>query len=214
MLLASVMLVVGSSIANRLVTNGEYLEFMNAGAYEQHEHWLMEGWEWLKTLEINAPLYWFIKDGEWHQYTMGGLKKIDPDAPVTHISYYEADAYAQWRGCRLPTEFEWEAACRIFTTHQPNAKGFLEGKHFHPQIAEDEQFLGDCWEWTASAYLPYPRFPRFKGALGEYNGKFMINQMVLRGGSVATPVSHIRMTYRNFFHPDKRWQFTGIRLAK
>jgi formylglycine-generating enzyme required for sulfatase activity len=137
--------------------------------------------------------------------------------PVTHVSYYEADAYAQWKGLRLPTEFEWEVACQSLYQEIPQDGNFQESGLFMPTPAQSEadyQFLGQVWEWTASAYLPYPGYPRFKGALGEYNGKFMVNQMVLRGGSCATPVSHIRSTYRNFFHPDKRWQFTGIRLAK
>lgn len=205
-------------IADRLVTNGEYMEFMEAGGYENHEYWLSEGWEWAKSLEEKSPLYWYKKDGDWYQYTMGGLQKVNPNLPVTHVSYFEADAYAAWKGMRLPTEFEWEAACRkIYGNDIPETANFSESGIFHPTEqadAEDNQMLGNVWEWTGSAYLPYPNYPRFKGALGEYNGKFMINQMVLRGGSCATPRSHIRLTYRNFFQTDKRWQFTGFRLAK
>ncbi|MEM1121804.1 MAG: ergothioneine biosynthesis protein EgtB [Bacteroidota bacterium] len=204
-------------IADRLVTNGEYLEFMQASGYKQHEYWLSEGWEWAKQLPVKAPLYWYEKDGEWYQYTLNGLVKIKSNEPVTHVSYFEADAYAQWKGWRLPTEFEWEVACKKVNPTIPKNGNFLETNNFHPiapQTGDDTQFLGSVWEWTGSAYLPYPNYPRFKGALGEYNGKFMVNQMVLRGGSCATPISHIRMTYRNFFQTDKRWQFTGIRLAR
>jgi ergothioneine biosynthesis protein EgtB len=205
------------AIQDRLVTNGEYLEFMQAGGYEQFEYWLSEGWEWAKHLDTKAPLYWYEKNGQWYQYTLGGLQAVDPGLPVTHISYFEADAYARWRGLRLPTEAEWEVACQKLYQEIPRNGNWLESKHGHPVGRKDEkdyQMLGHVWEWTASAYLPYPNYPRFKGALGEYNGKFMVNQMVLRGGSCATPVSHIRPTYRNFFQTDKRWQFTGIRLAK
>lgn len=204
-------------IQNRLVTNGEYLAFIEAGGYEQFEHWLSEGWEWAKSLSFKAPLYWFKEGEEWFHYTMQGLEKIDPDLPVTHISYFEADAYARWKELRLPTEFEWEVACKQVYTEIPESGNFLEEGKFHPTAQQDEsdfQFLGNVWEWTGSAYLPYPNYPRLKGALGEYNGKFMVNQMVLRGGSCATPRSHIRPTYRNFFQTDKRWQFTGIRLAR
>lgn len=205
-------------IADRLVTNGEYLKFMDAGGYTNHEHWLSEGWEWAKQLDEKAPLYWYKKEGEWYQYTMYGFEKVNPNLPVTHISYFEADAYAAWSGMRLPTEFEWEAACRkLHQNTVPSNANFSESGIFHPvaaSSAKDNQMLGNVWEWTGSAYLPYPNYPRFKGALGEYNGKFMVNQMVLRGGSCATPRSHIRLTYRNFFQTDKRWQFTGIRLAK
>lgn len=202
-------------IQDRLVTNGEYLDFINAGGYDQHEFWLSDGWDWVKQLEVKAPLYWYVKDGEWWHFTLGGLRKIDLDLPVTHVSYYEADAFARWKGCRLPTEFEWEVACRQFHPAAQPTDNFLESKRFHPNAKKETfQMLGDTWEWTASAYLPYPHYPRFKGALGEYNGKFMVDQMVLRGGSCATPASHIRITYRNFFQTDKRWQFTGVRLAK
>lgn len=205
------------SIANRLVTNGEYLAFMQAGGYADYKYWLSEGWEWAKNLDNKAPLYWYEKDGEWYQYTLQGLQKIDPNLPVCHVSYYEADAYANWKGCRLPTEQEWEVACKQRHSDIPTNGNFLENNNFHPmqqQSAADNQMLGSVWEWTGSAYLPYPNYPRWKGALGEYNGKFMVNQMVLRGGSCATPRSHIRMTYRNFFQTDKRWQFMGFRLAK
>jgi ergothioneine biosynthesis protein EgtB len=176
-------------ISSSLVTNAEYLEFMNADGYSNFNYWLDEGWSWVLQHDIHAPLYWHNIDGEWHHYTLRGLEKVDPDAMLTHISFYEAAAYAEWKRMRLPTEFEWEAASSLFN-------------------------WGHRWEWTHSAYLPYPRFRKPEGAIGEYNGKFMINQMVLRGSSCATPRGHSRNTYRNFFHPDERWQFTGIRLVK
>ena len=162
-------------------------------------------------------MYWYQQQGEWFQYRLQGLEPINPDLPVTHISYFEADAYARWKGLRLPTEMEWEVACKQLYSGIPAEANFLENGHFHPigqQSETDYQMLGNVWEWTGSAYLPYPNYPRLKGALGEYNGKFMVNQMVLRGGSCATPRSHIRATYRNFFQTDKRWQFTGVRLAR
>ncbi|MEM6397656.1 MAG: ergothioneine biosynthesis protein EgtB [Bacteroidota bacterium] len=202
-------------IASRPVTNGEYLAFMQDGGYDDYRLWQMEGIGWARELEEKAPLYWYNRDGEWWQYTLSGLGKIDLDAPVTHISWYEADAYARWAGARLPTEFEWEAAARQLSPEGPQGHhNWVERGHFHPVASDDPQFFGSCWEWTNSAYLPYPRYPRPDGALGEYNGKFMINQMVLRGGSCATPRTHARVSYRNFFHPDKRWLFTGLRLAK
>ena len=176
-------------IANKLVTNSEFMEFIDIGGYRKFQLWHAEGWDWVKQNDISAPLYWHKIEGEWHHYTLNGLRKIEPDAPLTHISYYEAFAFAQWKGCRLPTEFEWEAA---------------------------QQFLpwGKRWEWTESAYLPYPGYKKADGALGEYNGKFMVNQKVLRGGSVATPENHTRPTYRNFFQTGLRWQFTGLRLVR
>ncbi len=176
-------------VSSRLVTNGEYLEFMQNDGYKRFEHWHAEGWDWVQRQQVNAPLYWYLIEGEWHHYTLHGLELVSPDAPLAHLSYYEAFAYAQWKGCRLPTEFEWEAA----------------QEHFP---------WGKRWEWTESAYLPYPGYTRAEGALGEYNGKFMVNQKVLRGGSVATPTHHTRPTYRNFFHPHLRWQYTGLRLAR
>lgn len=177
------------SISANLVTNREYLDFINAGGYQDFSYWHAEGWDWVKNNQINAPLYWNKIYGLWHHYTLNGLQKLNFDAPVTHISYYEAYAYASWKGLRLPTEFEWEIAAQKFD-------------------------WGKRWEWTESAYLPYPGFSKAPGAIGEYNGKFMVNQKVLRGASVATPQGHERITYRNFFHPHLRWQFTGIRLAK
>jgi len=204
-------------IANRLITNEEYAEFIADGGYEKFEYWLDEGWAWVNDHNIKAPLYWYRQEDKWWHYTLQGLKYVDPHEPVTHISYYEAEAFARWKGMRLPTEQEWETACRQLSKNIPRASNFLEDQHFHPIAPtkeQDFQLLGNTWEWTGSAYLPYPRYPQFKGALGEYNGKFMINQMVLRGGSCATPRSHIRISYRNFFHADERWQFTGIRLAK
>ncbi len=205
-------------IASRLVTNGEYLAFMADGGYERFELWQMDGIEWARGLAEQAPLYWYRTEAGWRHYTLHkGLEEIDPNLPVTHISWYEADAYARWAGARLATEFEWEIACNTLSPEVDPRGNWVEREAYHPLAATDTsdyQFLGHCWEWTNSAYLPYPRYPRPQGALGEYNGKFMINQMVLRGGSCATPRSHIRSTYRNFFQPDKRWQFTGIRLAK
>jgi ergothioneine biosynthesis protein EgtB len=176
-------------IADTLVTNGEYLEFIDDGGYRDHRLWHAEGWDWLARENVTAPLYWKEIEGEWHHFTLGGLRKLPLGAPVCHVSFYEAAAFAEWKGMRLPTEFEWEAAADRFN-------------------------WGKRWEWTNSAYLPYPGFVRSEGAVGEYNGKFMINQMVLRGASVATPPGHSRKTYRNFFHPHLRWQFTGIRLAR
>lgn len=176
-------------ISNKLVTNEEYLEFINSGGYQDFNLWHSEAWDWLSKNNISKPMYWYKIDDEWLYYTLQGLKKIDLKAPLAHISYYEAFAYAQWRNCRLPTEFEWEAA-----------QSFFE--------------WGLRWEWTESAYLPYPNYKKPPGAIGEYNGKFMVNQKVLRGGSVATPEKHTRATYRNFFQTYLRWQYMGLRLAK
>ncbi|MBC5991500.1 ergothioneine biosynthesis protein EgtB [Pontibacter cellulosilyticus] len=202
-------------IMNRLVTNGEYLEFMQDGAYQDFRHWLDEGLAMVRKDNLEAPLYWLQQDGEWHRFTMHGLQKVDLNEPVTHISFYEADAYANWAGKRLLTEFEWEAASQVYP---PASGNFVESDLLEPTAADPgkegmQQLYGDTWEWTYSAYHPYPGFTKAPGAIGEYNGKFMINQMVLRGGSCATPENHIRTTYRNFFHPDKRWQYNGIRLA-
>jgi ergothioneine biosynthesis protein EgtB len=176
-------------ISKALVTNGEFIEFIEAGGYEDFNLWLDEGWAWVQNEKIRSPLYWKVVDGTWHQFTLGGLKKVNPNAILCHVSFYEAAAFATWKGMRLPTEFEWE-------------------------IASDQFHWGARWEWTNSAYLPYPGFKTAEGALGEYNGKFMINQMVLRGASVATSPNHSRKTYRNFFHPHFQWQFSGIRLAR
>lgn len=176
-------------IADRLATNAEFIEFIEAGCYGDHRLWHSEGWDWVNQNGVNSPLYWHFRDGEWLHFTLGGLRPVAPDAPVCHVSFYEAAAFAEWKGCRLPTEFEWETA---------NSKFDWDKR----------------WEWTNSAYLPYPGFKKGEGAVGEYNGKFMINQMVLRGASFVTPEGHSRPTYRNFFHPHLRWQFTGIRLAK
>ena len=176
-------------ISNKLVTNGEFVEFMEDSGYRRFDLWHADGWDWVNQNKISAPLYWHKIDRQWYHYALKGLQKIDLQTPLTHISYYEAFAYAQWKDCRLPTEFEWETAQSRFR-------------------------WGKRWEWTESAYLPYPGYKKADGALGEYNGKFMVNQKVLRGGSVATPIKHTRATYRNFFQPSLRWQYTGIRLAK
>ncbi|WP_254070544.1 ergothioneine biosynthesis protein EgtB [Acidisphaera sp. L21] len=179
-------------LANRLVRNRAWLAFIAAGGYTTPTLWMSEGWAAAQENGWNAPLYWRKTDDRWTVFTPGGERPIDLDEPVRHVSWYEADAFARWSDARLPTEFEWEAASE------------------DPRITERE---GHVWQWTASAYLPYPGFRPVAGAIGEYNGKFMINQMVLRGGSMATPPGHTRPTYRNFFHPDRRWQFTGLRLA-
>lgn len=178
-----------SKIATELVTNGEYLQFMQAGGYSNFRYWHAEGWDWVKTKNAQAPLYWHLIDGAWHYYTLAGLKPIDWQLPLAHVNFFEAAAFAAWKEMRLPTEAEWE-------------------------VASPRLDWGQRWEWTESAYLPYPGFSKAEGALGEYNGKFMINQMVLRGGSIATPEGHSRCTYRNFFQPNLQWQFTGIRLAQ
>ena len=203
-------------IADRLITNGEYLEFMRDGGYERFDLWQSDGIAWVREHDVRAPLYWYETESDWVQYTLSeGLISLDPNLPVTHISWYEADAYARWAGGRLATEVEWEAACIRLKVAVDPAGNWLENGAFHPTTdVKGYQLLGHAWEWTNSAYLPYPRYSRPGGALGEYNGKFMINQMVLRGGSCATPVSHIRSTYRNFFQPEKRWMFTGIRIVR
>jgi len=201
---------------DRLVTVGEYLEFMLDGGYEDFRHWFSDAWDWINANEINSPLYWFKKGGEWFYYTLAGFQKLNLYEPITHVSFYEADAYARWRGKRLLTEFEWEVACKTLCEKIPEEANFASSDKYHPQpkTVDSKQFYGEVWEWTNSAYLPYPFFEKEEGALGEYNGKFMVNQIVLRGGSCATPKDHIRPTYRNFFHPHLRWQFSGMRLAE
>lgn len=179
----------GFEISDSLVTNGEYLEFINNGGYKDFRHWHSEGWDWVKSNQVNAPHYWHFINGEWKHYTLKGLQNIEKNQPVCHINYYEATAFASWKEMRLPTEFEWE-------------------------VASSKLKWGTRWEWTESAYLPYPGFKKAPGAIGEYNGKFMVNQMVLRGASTATPKNHSRATYRNFFHPYLRWQYTGLRLVR
>jgi ergothioneine biosynthesis protein EgtB len=208
-------------LQNRLVTNADFLQFIEAGGYRQFQFWLGEGWDLVNREGWAAPLYWSQgAEDQWLRYGPTGLAPLQLAAPVSHISFYEADAYAQWAGARLPTEAEWETAARYFNA-TPQGANWLETGHFDPQPlapaadpTQCHQLLGDCWEWTYSPYHPYPGYQRAAGALGEYNGKFMINQLVLRGGSCATPESHIRLTYRNFFHADKRWQYTGLRLAR
>ncbi|MBX2842923.1 MAG: ergothioneine biosynthesis protein EgtB [Flammeovirgaceae bacterium] len=203
-------------IMDRLITNAEFLKFIEAGGYEQYQFWLSEGWEWVKKHRVKAPLYWFKMDGCWHNYTLSGFQKVDLSAPVTHVSFFEADAFARWKEMRLPTEFEWETACKLFSPEIPQNANLLETEKYSPipRTKNDFQFYGEVWEWTNSSYLPYPYYKQDKGALGEYNGKFMINQMVLKGGSCATPYPQIRASYRNFFQTDKQWQFSGIRLAQ
>ncbi len=218
-------LVPAFSLATRPVTNGEYIAFIEDNGYSRPEFWLSLGWMTVNEQRWNAPLYWIKRDGAWWNFTLSGLRPVDQSEPVTHVSYFEADAYANWAGGRLPTEFEWERAAM----DSPIEGNFVETELFHPAsvaLASDFsaerpqqhrtlfQMFGDVWEWMRSGYSPYPGYRAAPGALGEYNGKFMCNQYVLRGGSCATSRTHIRLTYRNFFQPEKRWQFTGIRLAR
>jgi ergothioneine biosynthesis protein EgtB len=199
-------------LASRLTTNGEFLEFMADRGYARPELWLSDGWTAVTERKWIAPLYWTKLDGEWHEMTLSGMRALDLAQPVCHLSYYEADAYARWRGARLPTEAEWEAAAAA----EPIDGNFVESGLYQPRAAadaDDAQWYGDAWEWTSSSYAPYPGYRAPEGALGEYNGKFMANQHVLRGGCCATPLDHMRSTYRNFFYPQDRWPFTGLRLA-
>ncbi|WP_226577964.1 ergothioneine biosynthesis protein EgtB [Halobacillus litoralis] len=201
-------------LANRPVTNGEFIQFIESGGYEEAAYWLSDGWSKVKEEQWKHPEYWQEKDGQWFYFTLSGLKEIDLDAPVVHVSFYEADAYARWAGKRLPTEQEWEHAMEnlLLDGH------FMEDESFQPHAGYTGQSMekayGDVWEWTQSPYVPYPGNKPLEGALGEYNAKFMANQIVLKGGSCVTPRSHIRSTYRNFFHPHMRWQFSGFRLAE
>lgn len=195
-----------------LVTNSRWLEFMADGGYHRPELWLSEGWATLHDQGWQAPMYWERRDGHWQAFTLGGLRPVDPAEPVCHVSYFEADAFARWAGCRLPTEAEWEV---VAATHPPEGF-FLDESVLHPRppTAATQRLFGDVWQWTASSYSPYPGYHPGPGALGEYNGKFMVNQYVLRGGSCVTPPGHLRATYRNFFPARARWMFAGLRLAQ
>ncbi len=202
-----------AELAHRLVTNGEYAEFIADGGYSAAPLWLSAGLATVNDQQWSAPLYWEMVDDAWHEFTLAGLHPLDANAPVTHLSHYEADAYARWAGARLPTEPEWEVASRL----HPVTGRFVDAGLLHPSASEatgPQQYFGDVWQWTQSAYLAYPGYRPVAGALGEYNGKFMSDQWILRGASCATPASHARHTYRNFFPSDTRWQFTGIRLAR
>ena len=206
--------VAAHALASRPVTNGEYLDFIADGGYRRPDLWLSEGWDWVNANGIDEPLHWDGDDGERRRFTLHGVLPVVSEAPVCHVSLFEADAYARWAGARLPTESEWESAA----AHVPVEGHFAEDGIYEPRAAAGreplDQLFGDVWEWTQSAYAPYPGFRPAAGAIGEYNGKFMCNHYVLRGGSCATPRSHIRATYRNFFPASARWQFSGFRLAR
>ena len=198
------------ALADRLVTCGEWLDFMADGGYRTVGLWLSDGWAAVQSQDWEAPLYWERHDGDWTVFTLHGRRPVDRNEPVCHVSYYEADAFASWAGSRLPTEFEWEASA----TGQPIEGQLTDDRTAHPAVQSAPSWFGGAWAWTSSAYLPYPRFRPASGAVGEYNGKFMVNQQVLRGGSCVTPGGHVRATYRNFYPPAARWPFTGLRLAK
>lgn len=201
-------------LASRLVSNGEFQAFVDDGGYQRPELWLADGWAIVEAEGWTGPLHWLNKDGEQREFTLYGLQPRDAARPVCHVSGYEAEAYAQWAGARLPTEQEWEKVA----ADQPDFLGGMDDVHYHPQVAADNksisQLYGECWQWTRSAYTPYPGYNPSPGAIGEYNGKFMSNQWVLRGGSCVTKSSQARPSYRNFFYPQDRWQFSGIRLAR
>jgi ergothioneine biosynthesis protein EgtB len=208
------------AIASRPATYGDYLAFMEDGGYARPELWLSLGWDWVQAQQRRAPLYWSADgDGGWLQHTLQGTVGIDPNTPICHLSYFEADAFARWSEARLPTELEWELAARASGT-PPTHGNFADRGAFHPLPQQAPagdtpvQLWGDVWEWTQSAYAPYPGFRPAEGAVGEYNGKFMCSQQVLRGGSCATPAGHVRASYRNFFPPEAQWQFSGVRLAR
>ena len=207
----------GFELASHPVTYGEFVAFIDDGGYRRPELWLSLGWDTVRSQDWQAPLYWRERERRWYNFTLHGLVEIEPNTPVCHISFFEADAYARWAGARLPTEFEWEVAAATL----PLSGNFLDSGALHPLAPRSDphpsglaQMYGDVWQWTQSSYAPYPGFRVAAGAVGEYNGKFMCNQYVLRGGSCATPARHIRATYRNFFPPDARWQFSGLRLAR
>ena len=210
------------ALASRPVTSGEFLEFISEGGYSRPEFWLSEGWQQVQANGWRHPLYWHEQDGQWQEFTLAGSRPVDLAAPVTHVSYFEADAFARWAGVRLPTEAEWEVAARGVSALQVTlpTRYFVPDTQFTPVYDRVDRWsprakmFGDVWEWTASQYTAYPGYQPAPGALGEYNGKFMCNQFVLRGGSCATSSNHIRRTYRNFFAPEARWQFSGFRLAK
>jgi ergothioneine biosynthesis protein EgtB len=211
------------ALSSRLVTHGEWAQFIAEGGYSRHELWLSMGWDWVQSQAAKAPLYWFNEGTDalpqWHSFTLRGAVPIDPHTPICHINYFEADAYARWAGARLPTEAEWEHAAQS-TVPDTSSANLLDMGVLHPMPTHTpfdgsmQQMLGDVWEWTSSAYAPYPGYQPWQGAVGEYNGKFMCNQYVLRGGSCATPCSHIRASYRNFFPAHTQWQFSGLRLAR
>jgi len=209
-------------IGSRLVTNGEMMAFIEDGGYRRAALWLSMGWDWVQNTGATLPLYWQARaeGGLYQNFTLQGLVQVDPNTPACHLSYFEADAYARWAGARLPTEFEWELAARSVTAQQAAQGNFIEGTAYHPIPLQQQspgspaQMFGDVWEWTQSNYTPYPGYRPWEGLVGEYNGKFMCNQLVLRGGSCATPQSHVRASYRNFFPPDAQWQFSGLRLAR